>query len=627
MRNSTVQFLLSAFLLNGVSAALSAETSLTGDALVKADLLSVFAHPDDETGMATTLAHYARIENKRVVNIYCTRGEGGGNMVGRQWGPSLGFLRESELRACLTELGVERVYFLDQRDWAYTESAQMTLEAWDRDAALENLVRIVRLTRPEVIVTMNPTPNPGQHGHHQAAGILAVEAFRLAADPTAFPVQIRDEGLEIWQAKKLYVTGSPDPYGATVSSTGILDNGRNVAQIAGHALSNHRSQGFGRMADAPWLARPRTFQLLKSSVGLVAGETSLFARVDQTPAIEVSTIENAPATLWFEGSTAIERFKDWSQNERVSILASNLQSEHSIAAGSKKVVRIHRSAEATFSWDSLRIEAPRGWRTERIAVPSNSSTLELTVFAPPGETGNGTLRGIVGNGKNAVVAELEMKAVPTFNSHRVASPPQMGPIIHEEWSHAERMIIPSTNVWQGAADGDHDVSAICRVLHNDEFLFVMVEVDDDNVVRNIAANDVRGHWRSDSVEICIDPIGGAEHTLSSFKAGIFPFTTDGQPNAARDADAHQGPVSRTAPGMKLASEETPTGYRIATAIPRSLLSQKVKPGSIIGFNILIYDGDKKGAAVGENINECRLAWSPGRGVQGRPGYWGELKID
>lgn len=312
--------------LSLASLGFAAESPIAGDALLKTDLLNVFAHPDDETGMASTLAHYALVEDKRIVNVYCTRGEGGGNMVGRQWGHSLGLLRESELRACLTELGVERVYFLDQRDWAYTESAQMTLEAWEREVALEGLVRIVRLTRPEVMVTMNPTPNPGQHGHHQAAGILAIEAFRLAADPTAFPVQIRDEGLDVWQAKKLYVTGSPDPYGATISSTAILDDGRNVAQVAGRALSNHRSQGFGRMADAPWLARPRTFQLLKSNVGLAAGETNLFERVDQTPAIDVSAIESARATLWFEGSTAIERFKDWSLKERVNVLARDRKS-------------------------------------------------------------------------------------------------------------------------------------------------------------------------------------------------------------------------------------------------------------------------------------------------------------
>jgi len=69
-----------------------------GELLLKADIMAVFAHPDDETGMATTLAHYALLEHKRIVNVYCTRGEGGGNMVGRHWGPALGLLRESRTR-------------------------------------------------------------------------------------------------------------------------------------------------------------------------------------------------------------------------------------------------------------------------------------------------------------------------------------------------------------------------------------------------------------------------------------------------------------------------------------------------------------------------------------------------
>src|SRR5260370_38227250 len=53
-----------------------------GAELRKTDILAVFAHPDDETGMAATLARYAVA---RVgANVYCTRGEGGGNMVGAQ---------------------------------------------------------------------------------------------------------------------------------------------------------------------------------------------------------------------------------------------------------------------------------------------------------------------------------------------------------------------------------------------------------------------------------------------------------------------------------------------------------------------------------------------------------------
>ena len=92
-------------------------------------------------------------------------------------------------------------------------------------------------------------------------------------------------------------------------------------------------------------------------------------------------------------------------------------------------------------------------------------------------------------------------------------------------------------------------------------------MNDDIIVTNIAPNDIRGHWRSDSVEICIDRVGGAENTMSCFKVGIFPFDTTGVVRAARDADANQGPIEETAPTMRLVSRRTPTGYRIQAAIP------------------------------------------------------------
>src|SRR5262245_37495436 len=93
-----------------------------GAALLKVDLLGIFAHPDDETGVASAIATYALSQMKTVAHVYMTRGEGGGNMVGTQSGEALGMLREAELRDCLAILGVRYCYFLDQLDWAYTES-------------------------------------------------------------------------------------------------------------------------------------------------------------------------------------------------------------------------------------------------------------------------------------------------------------------------------------------------------------------------------------------------------------------------------------------------------------------------------------------------------------------------
>src|SRR5215475_8256138 len=117
---STLALVFAANLLDVAEAAEVAAKQATE--LLKTDILGVFAHPDDETGVAGTLALYALGKGAVVANVYCTRGEGGGNMVSTQAGAALGILREAELRDCLTKLGVRYCYFLDQLDWAYTES-------------------------------------------------------------------------------------------------------------------------------------------------------------------------------------------------------------------------------------------------------------------------------------------------------------------------------------------------------------------------------------------------------------------------------------------------------------------------------------------------------------------------
>ena len=55
-------------------------------------------------------------------------------------------------------------------------------------------------------MTMNPAPSPGNHGGHQEAALLAIEAYEAAADPARYPDQITREGLRPWAAKKLLTT-------------------------------------------------------------------------------------------------------------------------------------------------------------------------------------------------------------------------------------------------------------------------------------------------------------------------------------------------------------------------------------------------------------------------------------
>jgi LmbE family N-acetylglucosaminyl deacetylase len=188
---------------------------LAPDPRYKADLLLVIAHPDDDVLVGAWLAHLTLDEHKRVAVVYCTRGDGGGNSVGNEAGLALGQMREIEARRALASFSIENVWFLNGHDTP-GQNVLRSLDSWNHGLALDEMVRLVRLTRPDVILTWLPHPVVGEnHDDHQAAGVLAVEAFDTAADPTQFPEQVsppRDrtgmanltEGLLPWQPKKLY---------------------------------------------------------------------------------------------------------------------------------------------------------------------------------------------------------------------------------------------------------------------------------------------------------------------------------------------------------------------------------------------------------------------------------------
>src|SRR5229473_4252231 len=159
------------------------------DERFKVDILLVVAHPDDE-GAATPYLARALDEGKRVAVAFGTRGSSGANEAGTEQAAALGAIREIEARRALATLGIHNVWFLGGKDTA-SQNVLQSLANWDHGAALEQLVRLVRLTRPEVMLTFLPGAFIGEdHGDHQASGVLASEAFDLAGDPAAFPEQV-----------------------------------------------------------------------------------------------------------------------------------------------------------------------------------------------------------------------------------------------------------------------------------------------------------------------------------------------------------------------------------------------------------------------------------------------------
>jgi LmbE family N-acetylglucosaminyl deacetylase len=182
------------------------------DERFKADILLVVAHPDDE-GAATAYVARAIDEGKRVAIVYGTRGGSGANEVGGEQAAALAAIREIEARRSVAMLGITNVWFLDGKDTA-SQNVLQSLSNWNHGEALQQLVRLMRLTRPEVVLTFLPGTFVGEdHGDHQAAGVLVTEAFDLSGDPVAFPEQLAGptkrlesllDNLRPWQPKKIY---------------------------------------------------------------------------------------------------------------------------------------------------------------------------------------------------------------------------------------------------------------------------------------------------------------------------------------------------------------------------------------------------------------------------------------
>lgn len=602
----------------------SPPVSESGAERLKTDVLGVFAHPDDETGMAASVAHWALGRKLSVAHAYCTRGEGGGNMVGTQFGPALGLLREIELREALGILGVRQVHFLDRADFAYTENLAITLEKWGHEDTLRRLVRVVRALRPEVMVTMNPAPNPGQHGNHQAAGWLAVEAFRASADPRRFPEQVEVEGLSPWQPRRLFLGGGPDsPSAIAVDVTRPLPDGRIPRDVAGEAMSRHRSQGFGGMATSPWFRRTTNqwFTPALTAVPLPRGATDLLAGLPAKPVdipfpLPVATANGPAPEIAFRPRPAVARYERFVAENGLQKVSQAFTADLPVVAGERNRLTLARpSSSRARDWE---FRVPSGWKSR--FVPPHHVEVDVPAEAEADETLAAAVRGL---GE----ASVRLHPVPHLKVRRIGKMPWNSDDADASWSSLKPVEIGSTRTWQGKPDNAVDFSGLFRVAHDGKTLFVEIRVHDDRVVSNIAPDDIKGHWRSDSVEIGVDPSAGAEHTLGCWKAGIFPFDSAGRVRGARDADADAGPLEKHSPGTRLLSWKTSDGYAIRVAIP--FREAGLKPGkpARAGFNVLLYDGDKADAAPGENINRTRLAWSPRPGVQGRPEDWGRIDFE
>lgn len=267
-------------------------------------VLHVAAHPDDENTQLITAM--ARGRGYRTAYLSITRGDGGQNERGPDFGEKLGVLRTQELIAA-RKLDGGRQFFTRAIDYGYSKSPEEALRIWDHQAVLGDVVRVIRTFRPDVIITRFPIPpGSGGHGQHTASAMLAVEAFSLAADPTAFPEQL-NEGLKPWQAKRIGWNGwnnnnqSPLKGPITQFDIGGADpvTGVPFGTIANQSRGMHKTQMLGVFSER--VGSPaqnfQNFQLLAGdapTTDIMDGVDTTWARLPGGAAL-IPLIEDAIA--------------------------------------------------------------------------------------------------------------------------------------------------------------------------------------------------------------------------------------------------------------------------------------------------------------------------------------------
>jgi len=387
-------------------AAQEAMTLPAADERYKADILVVVAHPDDEGAATPYLARAIYDEHKRVALVFATRGGSGGNDYRREHGSALADIREQEARQACAALGITNVWFLDGKDTA-SQNVLNSLANWGHGANLEALVRIVRLTRPEVILTWLPAVFIGEnHGDHQASGVLATEAFDMAGDPVVFPAQVAGtskrlepylENLTPWQPTKIYyfADASDDKQFA---GRGPAYSIREVSQsqkkpywrMAIDAAKPHLTQfpealhQFSTMSDAElektmtdpehgWWSEPMLLIFGKSTASTQPWET-IFPDQEPRQKEPVATVEvhGGPSPRFENSSLKLELGDPWAFYEKFWLAHKlpQFKAAHGpeIAVKSGSIVgiplTITREPRATHEI-TLKVNVPNGWKVVR----------------------------------------------------------------------------------------------------------------------------------------------------------------------------------------------------------------------------------------------------------------------
>ena len=172
----------------------------------------VAAHPDDEN--TRLISYLSKGMHARTAYISLTRGDGGQNLIGTEIRELLGVIRSQELQMARSVDGGQQ-FFTRANDFGYSKHPDETLEIWDKEKVLGDLVYAIREFKPDVIINRFDHRTPGKtHGHHTSSAMLSVEAFDLSGDKSAFQEHL--SLVDTWNATRQFMNTSWWFYGLSL---------------------------------------------------------------------------------------------------------------------------------------------------------------------------------------------------------------------------------------------------------------------------------------------------------------------------------------------------------------------------------------------------------------------------
>ena len=250
--------------------------------------LYIAAHPDDEN--TRLISYLANDVKAQTAYLSLTRGDGGQNLIGNELSELLGVIRTQELLAARRTDGGQQ-FFTRANDFGYSKHPDETLEIWNKDEVLKDVVLNIRRFKPDIIINRFNHRTPGStHGHHTSSAMLSYEAWDLVNNVEKYPSSAKNYG--VWQPKRLFFNTSWWFYGSRenfekadksnlvevetgnyYSSLG-LSNG----EIAALSRSMHKSQAFGNTGTRG--SQTEYLELLKGD--MPGNRSNLFEGIDTT---------------------------------------------------------------------------------------------------------------------------------------------------------------------------------------------------------------------------------------------------------------------------------------------------------------------------------------------------------